>query len=351
VSEDICRLMIDRQNESGADIVCGDVWVEKDGTLTISTTIPNATLEGCNIDLIRCMDCAPWAKLIRRSLIVDNQLYFPEGIFFEDSGITPAWMLVAKKVEKLAVPVYYYVQREFSTCHSNSDIEKDLDALKSLDYLNNVLIGHGIADKYSELFAMFSTFRVRDTWGRILAKFNGGSLYSFQQLQKTIKKYAENIEDNSYFKMCYYPSDRNLLLSIRDDTYDVFKYKLEHPIKMVNNTSVDYFQSQEQRIRKIVNSIIIGEESVIVWGMGKKGIGLCKIIDEAYNVRIYPVDKSEDVIGKTVGRNLVVQKYEDVKDFSNVILTTNTSTYNSIYMETSNKKLVDIFGLLRYGVY
>ena len=61
--------------------------------------------------------CFPVIYLIRRNLLIENNLFFKEGIFYEDVEWLPRFLYSAKRVMTSDKMVYNYVQRANSTTH------------------------------------------------------------------------------------------------------------------------------------------------------------------------------------------------------------------------------------------
>ena len=59
-------------------------------------------------------------KLFKRQLIMDNELWFPEDIFYEDNAMGNSYMLTATHLEYIPEPLYFYYQHGGSTVHSFS---------------------------------------------------------------------------------------------------------------------------------------------------------------------------------------------------------------------------------------
>ncbi|MEF9933529.1 MAG: glycosyltransferase [Cetobacterium sp.] len=76
--------------------------------------------------------------LYRREFILENYLFFKEGILHEDSDFTPRVYLAAKRVQYLDICFYYYRQREGSIMSVVSD--RSMDSLETICY--------GFLDKY-----------------------------------------------------------------------------------------------------------------------------------------------------------------------------------------------------------
>jgi len=60
-------------------------------------------------------------KIFRRQTIIDNNLWFPENIFYEDNAMSSSYMLLTNKFEYIREPLYYYYQHGDSTVHTFSE--------------------------------------------------------------------------------------------------------------------------------------------------------------------------------------------------------------------------------------
>ena len=79
---------------------------------------------------------APW--IVRRDYFINNDLFFAEGIFFEDNPIVAIWILLANKINTVHQAHYYYRQNPDSQLH-RKDNPRVFDRLISAKlYLDNV---------------------------------------------------------------------------------------------------------------------------------------------------------------------------------------------------------------------
>lgn len=81
--------------------------------------------------------CAPFA-LYKRSLIIDNGLYFKEGILHEDELWTPQTYLAASSVTCIDFYFYYHWYREGSITHSKNKAKNCEDTFQTCDELFEV---------------------------------------------------------------------------------------------------------------------------------------------------------------------------------------------------------------------
>ena len=95
-------------------------------------------------------------KLYRKSLFVDNKVYFPVGKYHEDCFTTYKLFFYAKKIVYIPDEGYYYLQRENSIVHSNFEI-KHMDKIDAADEclgfikknsINNIMVAESAAIRW-----------------------------------------------------------------------------------------------------------------------------------------------------------------------------------------------------------
>lgn len=59
-------------------------------------------------------------RIYKRDLLIENNIFFPEGTFYEDAWFNFMTALYAKRIEKTEDFFYHYYQREGSTVHSRN---------------------------------------------------------------------------------------------------------------------------------------------------------------------------------------------------------------------------------------
>ena len=77
----------------------------------------------------------PCAKIIKKSIITENNLYFPKLRAYEDVSVVPLWGQNASNIAFVDQNLYYYLMRNGSTMKQLVYNEKLLDILDGLDNL------------------------------------------------------------------------------------------------------------------------------------------------------------------------------------------------------------------------
>lgn len=84
---------------------------------------------------------AAWNKVIRKSIIVENHIYFSSKVWYEDLATTPMYINHANKVYYLSESLYFYRQREASIMHQTEYNPKMMDMIKAISRIYDYFKG------------------------------------------------------------------------------------------------------------------------------------------------------------------------------------------------------------------
>ncbi|SPL64774.1 Beta-1,3-glucosyltransferase [Ochrobactrum soli] len=102
---------------------------------------------------VSCWNTPPWRLVTKRQLLLDNDIVFAEGVFYEDHPFAIHLMFVAERVYIHPPAAYAYFQRSDSTTHAND--RKAFDFLK-IRQLSIALFKR--FDKFDEFGELASTY-------------------------------------------------------------------------------------------------------------------------------------------------------------------------------------------------
>lgn len=134
VSEFMLEKLVKVQEETESDIVWCDAYLIKNKEI-VGTLDANMLQNNDICKKYMLNNAGPWRKLIRRSLIIENNLMFPLIRFYEDIAIVPAYGTHTNKIAYVKEPLYNYVLHEGSTMHQinyNSKLECIFEAMEYL---------------------------------------------------------------------------------------------------------------------------------------------------------------------------------------------------------------------------
>ncbi len=126
IAPDMYRKLIERAEETGADLAGCDYSLTDEHSMRVGRIVHNNKPEQSGVldtqkrrSLI--LDGGSLAvKIFRRSMILENGLWFPEDIFYEDNALGNSYLVLAKHFEYMEEPLYYYYQHDASTVHTIS---------------------------------------------------------------------------------------------------------------------------------------------------------------------------------------------------------------------------------------
>jgi glycosyltransferase involved in cell wall biosynthesis len=131
--------------QNNTDIACGEIIKIRKGKEKKFLTYNNETiaktylekLQSCNVPDYSYV----WNKIYRLSKIKKHNLYFEEGITYEDIIFSPQALFYLDKTVTIKNTYYYYLSRKTSITHNSNN---DHDGIKSSEFAKNFIQSHGV---------------------------------------------------------------------------------------------------------------------------------------------------------------------------------------------------------------
>lgn len=112
----MCELMYKKAEKEKLDLVICDFYREYDNGKIEPDRLP--TFKHTNLkdkpSLIRTINLAPWNKMYRRDLIMDNDLFFEESLKYEDTPFVAKALGCANRIGKIDKCLNHYIIHEQS---------------------------------------------------------------------------------------------------------------------------------------------------------------------------------------------------------------------------------------------
>lgn len=153
VVPDYYSRLLAKAEETGADLVGCDYSLVSEHTLQTGKVVRNNAPEQTGVldeERHRRLILRPGSmvvKIYRASVIRENHLCFPEGIFYEDNCAGPLWSLYFKRFERVEEPLYFYYQHQVSTVHRITE-ERCLDRMRAMEIFYEECRERGFLEKY-----------------------------------------------------------------------------------------------------------------------------------------------------------------------------------------------------------
>lgn len=140
-------------------------------------------------------------KLIKTNLLINNNLFFPKGIYYEDLGVMPAVAIYANKIEYVEEALYGYFQRANSIMNQPKYNKKFEHIFISLENLTNIFKNENAYDKYiDEIEYLYIEHLLHAACLRFLPFKEGEK--NIDRIIEIMKNNWPHFSKNKYFKKC-----------------------------------------------------------------------------------------------------------------------------------------------------
>lgn len=230
---DMYKRLIERAKATGADLVGCDYCLTEEHSMKVGQVVPNNKKEQSGVldaekrrSLI--LDGGSLVvKIFRRSMIVENGLWFPEDIFYEDNALGNSYLILAKHFEYIEEPLYYYYQHDTSTVHTISP-KRCEDRMDAGRLMLMEARRHGYYNEFKpELEYSFTLLFYINTLFTYMAGVDR-TKYSFvKKMGREMKSTFPDFENNSYYQERTHEEEKKLIrMQQRSTLLFMLYYKL-----------------------------------------------------------------------------------------------------------------------------
>jgi len=163
------RLWVESENGKYDVVCCGFNKVNKKEEILSSHSFESRSIYNKNnsIDIFSTINPAFWNKLWKRSLFMDNKIFFPEHLYFEDMPTTPCILARSHNVKIIDDILYNYSIRLSSI--TSSFTEKHIfDYFKGFELLMGFLAKNSLINRYKKEFEVYVDTNMRFYSQRVL---------------------------------------------------------------------------------------------------------------------------------------------------------------------------------------
>lgn len=234
VTPDYYEKLLAKAAKTGADMVGCDYSLVTGHTFEVGKVVPNNTADQTGV-----LDTEKHKKLLLRpgsmvvkiykgSVIRENALHFPEGIFYEDNCAGPLWSLYFHHFERVEEPLYYYYQHDTSTVHYISE-EKCRDRMKAMSLFYEECKERGLLEQYrpeveyrfTELYYVITLFSYMQGVRRPKLSF-------VRELRRGMEQRFPDFAQNEYYTQLIGQEEQRLIsLQRRSDVRFYLEYRLK----------------------------------------------------------------------------------------------------------------------------
>ena len=206
ITADYYEKLLQKARETGADMVGCNYNLVEEHTMQVGKVVQNNTPDQTGVlDLekhkkLLMRSGSMVIKIYRHSIIKENGLKFPEGIFYEDNCAGPLWSLYFTHFEKVEEPLYYYYQHQVSTVHHITEA-KCRDRMTAAVLLYEECRKRGMLETYrTEIEYRFTELYYAITLFSYLSGVKKPKLSFVRELRKGVTERFPDFEQNPYYK-------------------------------------------------------------------------------------------------------------------------------------------------------
>lgn len=202
---DMYEKLLNRALETGADIVGCDYSYVSEHSFKVGQIVANSrdnqvgelgpeqkkslVLDGGSL----CV------KIYRRERIVEDGLFFPEGIFYEDNAMGNSYLVMGKHFEYVKEPLYYYYQHNESTVHTVTK-RRCLDRMEAGAIMMEEAVKRGYYEELKEeIDYKFIMLYYLNTLFSYMREGEDTDLKFIKSIGDGLKKYVPQYASNKYF--------------------------------------------------------------------------------------------------------------------------------------------------------
>ena len=206
IATDMYKKLLEKAEETGADIVGCDYCITHNHSYEIGEIIPNSRMSQVGMldeekykSLI--MDAGSLVTKIYKSELFEKspKIRFPEKIFYEDNAVSAGLFLRAKQFEYIEEPLYYYYQHNTSTVHVINE-ERCNHRMESMRIMLRMAKEDGSLEKYhDEIEFRFINLFYQNTLFSYMQGVKWIKLSYIRKLGKEMKLTFPEFQNNSYY--------------------------------------------------------------------------------------------------------------------------------------------------------
>lgn len=261
----------------------------------------------------------PWAKLIRRQLIVANNIFFPSETYYEDQATTYLYYAYAKKVAVVEIPLYKYRVNEISTTNTRNQTYH----FQALDMGVCLLERFKKRDLFETYYEELEYFMIEQVFclGVINcnARFDELPLDYISRLYRMLLEYFPNYKKNRYYSR-YMNQFYRLMLEKYETSMDEFvSFISSECVENVCRNYIYLLEENTDKIKQLTGWLLDKEYNVSLWGAGKYGIDIMEFFEQHGFKFASVFDKNEQLEGQQYGY-LRVKTVKSVSDVALIIV-------------------------------
>lgn len=225
ITPDMYEKLIRKAEETGADLAGCDYSLTSEHSMKVGQVVPNNKKEQSGLltkekrqSLI--LDGGSLVvKIFRRSMILENELWFPEDIFYEDNALGNSYLILARQFAYIEEPLYYYYQHDASTVHTISP-KRCEDRMTAGRLMLKEAKRHNFYEEYKpELEYSFTLLFYINTLFTYMAGVDKTRYNFVKAMGKEMKQTFPDFESNPYYQDRTHAEEKKLIRMQQKSTF------------------------------------------------------------------------------------------------------------------------------------
>ena len=338
----LCEKMYNAIIAENADMaVCDTTRIEKN--IVTKNWMPNGNFNTSDLcERIKNIKMhAIWLVTIRKSVIENNDLYFPEHVGFEDSVCT-LWYLASPKIVRVHEALYYYVMRSNSIIQEKKYLTWILAIKSAKDILESVFFNNLDIAVKKVLFLYY--IKHIHSWCQIVCINYATEFVKFcNDVLDLFKIFKVDYNDGIYMQTEEDICSREIL-SFIEQNINMTDFNIEF---------IAYYEYQHtkmllKKIHRLLPSYI--NKRLTLWGAGTLGKKIA-INMKRLGVRFEITDINSKIHGIKIVGNVVAKPWDELKEHTDVVLVSALGIFERVYerlaKECPDIEVVDLIELLQ----
>ena len=221
VSRDYYEKLIKKGEETGADIVGCDYNIVSSHTYVRGNRVSSNNFDQVGeltkermSNLFRSFGSMV-IKIYKHEIIKENNLGFPEGIFYEDNCAARVWAPYFKHFEYINEDNYYYLQHDTSTVHTITE-QRCLDRISAMNTMVEELTKRGLYDEYKdEIEDVYTQLGFRITLFSYMLGCKEKKFSFVKNLKNNFKNTFPKFKNNKYYSISDKEEEKMVNLCIK----------------------------------------------------------------------------------------------------------------------------------------
>ncbi len=238
VTPDYYEKLLNKAEKTGADMVGCDYNLVDSHTMEVGKIVQNNTLDQTGVldrekhEKLLMRSGSMVIKIYKHSVIKENHLDFPEGIFYEDNCAGPVWSAYFNHFEKVEEPMYYYYQHQVSTVHYITEA-KCRDRITAANLLYEECKKRGLLEKYyKQIEYRFAELYYVITLFSYMSGVKNPKLSFVRELrQGVLDKFPEFYKNEYYLQNTGAEEQQLIAMQMQSDVKFFWYYRLKQLVR------------------------------------------------------------------------------------------------------------------------